>query len=271
MARPSAASPIAAIRDLFTAAERRLLETSFGTGLARASHAELESAARQSRIHRDKWRGLTARQGRATKRAGKDAAGGNARSREKAGAFGDAVARIERRLAELVASTGAMLGGKKGSPRAKARDKTIAGRAARRTAPRPEKPAIVVPAPRPIVRATAAVASGAKAAPAAPAKPVKALKSAKPAKAIKAAKPAKAKRKKSVERAVSKKAGAGVTSTLGIPGGQALRFDRAGQRQARTAALAGRFAVQGATTHRKAHLAATGKRNQARRDGRKRS
>jgi len=260
MARPSAASPIAAIRDLFTAAERRLLETSFGTGLARASHAELESAARQSRIHRDKWRGLTARQGRATKRAGKDAAGGNARSREKAGAFGDAVARIERRLAELVASTGAMLGGKKGSPRAKARDKTIAGRAARRTAPRPEKPAIVVPTPRPIVHKTAAVASGAKAAkPAAPAKPAKAVK------------PAKAKRKKSVERAVSKKAGAGVTSTFGIPAGQALRFDRAGQRQARTAALAGRFAVQGATTHRKAHLAATGKRNQARRDGRKRS
>jgi len=96
-----AASPIAPIRDLFTASERRLLETSFGTGLARATQAELESATRQARILRDKWRGLSAKQGRATKRVAGAASTANARSQEKAGAFGDAVARLERRLAEL--------------------------------------------------------------------------------------------------------------------------------------------------------------------------
>ncbi|MFM7076994.1 MAG: hypothetical protein ACKO3G_13140, partial [Planctomycetaceae bacterium] len=154
-----AASPIAPIRDLFTASERRLLETSFGTGLARATQADLESATRQARILRDKWRGLSAKQGRATKRVAGAASTANARSQEKAGAFGDAVARLERRLAELVATAGVAVGGKASNARAKARDKTIAGRAARRTTPRPEKPAVVAPVPRPIPRPVAAPAA----------------------------------------------------------------------------------------------------------------
>jgi hypothetical protein len=256
MARKSsrAASPIAPVRDLFTASERRLLETSFGTGLARASHATLETATRQARILRDKWRGLSAKQGRATKRAAGATSAANARSKEKAGAFGDAVARLERRLAELVASSGVTVGGKPSNARAKARDKTIAGRAARRTTPRPEKPAVVAPAPRPIARPVAP--------PAAPAAPRAAVAPA-PA-------PAKPKRVKTVERTISKKARVGRKAIAGIAPAQSLRLDQAGQRSAGAAAKAGRFAVQGATTHRKAHLAATGKRNQARRDGRKR-
>lgn len=251
-----AASPIAPIRDLFTASERRLLETSFGTGLARATQADLESATRQARILRDKWRGLSAKQGRATKRVAGAASTANARSQEKAGAFGDAVARLERRLAELVATAGVAVGGKASNARAKARDKTIAGRAARRTTPRPEKPAVVAPVPRPIPRPVAA--------PAAPAAPRAAAAPAR------AAAPAKPKRVKTTERTISKKARVGRKAIAGIAPAQSTRFDQAGQRSAGAAAKAGRFAVQGATTHRKAHLAATGKRSQARRDGRKR-
>lgn len=256
MARKSArpASPIAPKSDLFTAAERRLLDTSVGTGLARATHAELETATRQARILRDKWRGLSAKQGRVTKRAVGATTAANARSREKAGAFGDAVARLERRLAELVASSGITVGGKASNARAKARDKTIAGRAARRTTPRPEKPAVVAPAPRPIVRPVVP--------PVAPAAPRAAVA---PATA-----PAKPKRAKTVERTISKKARVGRKGIAGVAPAQSLRAGKAGQRTAGAAAKAGRFAVQGATTHRKAHLAATGKRNQARRDGRKR-
>lgn len=253
MARKSArpASPIAPKSDLFTASERRLLETSFGTGLARASHAELETAARQARILRDKWRGLSAKQGRATKRAAGATSAANARSREKAGAFGDAVARLERRLAEMVASSGITVGGKAANARARARDKTIAARAARRTTPRPEKPAVVAPALRPIARPVAPPPAPRVAVAPAPA-------------------PAKPKRVKTTERTISKKARVGRKGIAGVAPAQSLGIDRAGQRSAGAAAKAGRFALQGATTHRKAHLAATGKRNQARRDGRKR-
>lgn len=252
MARKSEPSPVAHIRELFTAAERALLDSSFGKALASASQAEVQAASRRARVLRDKWRDLTAAQGRRTKRAA--AAGTNARSHEKADAFQAAVERLERRLAEFVTLAGAAIAGSRGAnPKGKSRDKTIAGRAARRTTPRPEapaprrpaasKPAVVV-APVPVVVA-----------------PVAEKKAAAPRSAGGAKKSATAK---------SRKARANRAALVPQAGAQALRVDGAKQRSARTAAKAKGFATEGSKTRRTAHLIATGKRNQARRDGRKR-
>ncbi len=250
MARKTAPSPFAHIRELFTAAERALLDSSFGSALASASQSKVQSAARKARGLRDKWRDLAAAQGRKSKRA--TGAGANARSHEKADAFQAAVERFERHLADLVTQAGAAISGKRGpNPKAKARDKTIAGRAARRTAPRPEAPAPRRPAaPKaPVVVAPAPVVAAAPAAPAAPRK-------AAPAK-----KPASAK---------SRKARVNRAALAPQTGMQAFGIDGAKQRSARTAAKAKGFAMEGSKTRRSAHLIATGKRNQARRDGRKR-
>ena len=112
MARQSAPSPFAHIRDLFTAAERKILDSSFGHALARATHDQIHAASRQARILRDKWRDLSAAQGRKTKRTKGATSPANARSHEKADAFHAAVERFEKRLAELVATVGATIGGK---------------------------------------------------------------------------------------------------------------------------------------------------------------
>lgn len=251
MARQSA-SPIAHIRDLFTAAERKLLDSSFGSALAGATQSRIEAAARQARSLRDKWRDLSASQGRKTKRAGAASTRANARSHEKADAFHAAVERFERRLAELVSAVGATLGGKAKNPKAKARDKVIAGRAARRTAPRPEAPAPKRPAP-----AKAPVA-------AAPVAKVETVPAA-PAASKKAAPPAPA-----PVASISRKARVNRAALVPQAAAQPIRLDGSKQRSARTAAKAKRIAIEGAKTRRSAHVVATGKRNQARRDGRKR-
>lgn len=252
MARTSAASPIAAIRDLFTAAERRILDTSFGKSLASATHAQLEEASRQARGFRDKWRDLSARQGRATKRVAGAAKDANARSHEKAGAFHDAILRIETRISELVSAAGEALGAKRRNPRAKAKDKKIAGRAARRTAPRPQKPVATralpkPPAAKPVVAAVPAKPVAATAGPKASAKPAA------------PAKPAARSRKARIDRA----------TTASVKSARGGRLDVSGQKGAKSAANAGRIAISGAK-NRATHLAAAGKRQQARRDGRKR-
>ena len=65
MAKKSTAttSPFDHLRELFTAAERRVLDSSFGTALASATHTQIEAATKQARVLRDKWRDLTAGQG----------------------------------------------------------------------------------------------------------------------------------------------------------------------------------------------------------------
>lgn len=260
MARQSAPSPFAHIRDLFTAAERKILDSSFGSALARATHEQVQAAARQARVLRDKWRDLSASQGRKTKRAAGAASAANARSHEKADAFHGAVERFEKRLAEAVAAVGATIGGKGLNHRAKARDKKIASRATRRTTPRPEKPAAVAARPAAAPQAPKA-ASVAK--PASQAKPAVSSPAAPRAKAkpVAAAAPA---------RAISKKARVGRAALVSPTGRQAIGLDRAAQRSARSAAKAGTYALGGATKRRASHLVATTKRNQARRDGRKR-
>lgn len=263
MAKKSAAtpSPFAHLRDLFTAAEKKVLDSSFGTALANATHTQLDAATKQARLLRDKWRDLTAGQGRKTKRTAGSAAGANSRSHEKADVFHEAVERLEKRLGELAAAVGGMLPGKGTTARAKARDKKIAGRAARRTAERPVAPAVSRPIAAPVARAKVALPPaprrGAKPAPVAvPASaPAPAVAVAKP----KAAKPA---------PAISKKARVNRAAIAPAAGAQGVAIDRTKQRAAVTAAKAGRLKLKGADTRRAGHVQARGKRQQARRDGR---
>lgn len=254
MARKSSPtpSPFAHIRELFTAAERRVLDSSFGSALSSATHAGIQAASRQARTLRDKWRDLAAAQGRKTKRASTATSNVNARSHEKADAFHGAVERLEQRLAELVATVGAGVGGKGTHPKAKARDKKIAGRATRRTTAKPEAPAPAARRPTPKVAVTKSVAPAVPVRPAAPAAPAAAAPRT----------PAK--------KTISRKARVNRAALVPQAGTQGVRFDLGTQRSARTAAKAKRFEIQGSKTKRSAHLVATGKRNQARRDGRKR-
>jgi hypothetical protein len=255
------ASPFAHMLELFTAAERKLLDSSIGAALAKATHAQVDDAARKARVLRDKWRDLSAAHGRKTKRAG----GSNVvtdRSSDKAAVFHDAVERFEARLRDLVSSVGSAIP-KTTTARAKARDKTIAGRAARRTSTKPAAPEtsfapIAPPAPRTKVPVPKAPAR--KTAPSAKAGPV-----AKPAVAP-AAPPA----PKKPVATISKKARIDRSGVFGLAGTQRVGLDRSKQRSAITAAKAGRLAQKGVNTRRAAHTISRGKKNQARRDGRSR-
>ena len=256
------ASPFAHVLELFTAAERKLLDSSIGAALAEATHAQVDAAARKARVLRDKWRDLSAAHGRKTKRAG----GSNVvtdRSSDKAAVFHDAVERFEARLLDLVNSVGSAIT-KTTTARAKARDKTIAGRAARRTGTKPAAPetsfAPIAPsAPRTKVPLPKAPAR--KTAPTAKAGPV-----AKPAVAPAAPAPA----PKKPVATISKKARLDRTGVFGLAGTQRVGLDRSKQRSAITAAKAGRLAQKGVNTRRAAHTISRGKKNQARRDGRSR-
>jgi len=272
MAKKSAAttSPFAHLRDLFTAAERKVLDSSFGTALASATHTQIEAATKQARVLRDKWRDLTAGQGRKTKRAAAPVTEANSRSHEKADVFHAAVDRLENRLGELAAAVGGMLPGKGTTARAKARDKTIAGRKARRTAIKPEAPAPrVKPIPAPAPIAKVAVPKS---------RPAKVARKAKPAPASKPAAVPAAPTAVAVPpvaaprtvRTISKKTHIDRLGVSGRTGTQSVRLDQAKQRSALTAAKAGRLALKGADTRRAAHTMSRGKKNQARRDSRSR-
>ena len=265
---PSTTSPFAHLLDLFTAAERKILDSSFGTALANATHTQIDAAAKQARVLRDKWRDLTAGQGRKTKRAAAPVKAANNRSNEKADVFHAAVERLEKRLGELAAAVGGILPGKVTTARAKARDKKISGRAVRRTTERPVAPAaparkIAPPPVRTKVALPPAPRRGAKPAAAVVAAPVVApvAKPAKPAAPAKrkAAKPA---------ATISKKARVNRAALTPAAGAQGVAFDRAKQRSAVTAAKAGRLKLEGANTRRLGHTVASGKRQQAKRNGR---
>ena len=270
MAKKSTAttSPFAHLRELFTAAERKVLDSSFGTALASATHTQVEAATKQARVLRDKWRDLTAGQGRKTKRAAAPVTAANSRSQEKADVFHEAVDRLEKRLGELVAAVGGMLPGKGTTARAKARDKKLSGRATRRTSERPVAPAApartiapppvrtkvaLPPAPRRGAKPAAAVVAAPAVAPVA--KPVKPAAAAK----RKLAKPA---------ATISKKARVNRAALAPAVGAQAISLDRSKQRSALTAAKAGRLKLEGANTRRLGNTVARGKRQQAKRDGR---
>ncbi|MFN5755656.1 MAG: hypothetical protein ACK48M_02520, partial [Planctomycetia bacterium] len=111
--------------------------------------------------------------------------------------------------------------------------------------------------------------TGASAAPKAAAKPAK-----KPvAKRAVAKKPAVAAQVSAKPvKTISKKArqAAALATLAKSPAAQAIRFDGAKQRSALTAAKAGRIKLQGLGAQRVSHVAARGKRAQARRDMRSR-
>jgi len=266
---PAAASYFSHISDLFTAAERKLLDSSIGASLAKATHAQIDAAAAKARTLRDKWRDLSAAQGRVSKRGSGDRTGVPARSVEKATAFHECVERFETRLAELVGGFGGAIR-KTTTARAKARDKTIAGRKARRTAIKPEAPAPrVKPIPAPAPIAKVAVPKS---------RPAKVARKAKPAPASKPAAVPAAPTAVAVPpvaaprtvRTISKKTHIDRLGVSGRTGTQSVRLDQAKQRSALTDAKAGRLALKGADTRRAAHTMSRGKKNQARRDSRSR-
>ena len=87
---------------LLTKAEKMFLDSSIGQSLAKATHVQVQAAAKQARVLRKKWRDLHESQMRSTKRsAGAATRPTNARSLEKHNLFSDAVVRLEKRLAEL--------------------------------------------------------------------------------------------------------------------------------------------------------------------------
>lgn len=254
----AAASMLARACELFTAAEKRVFDSSLGHQLTKATHEQVLVASRQARALRDKWHALTSKQQRANKRlaaARTDVAAG--RSREKLDLFQGVVLRLERRLAELssgVSQAVASLAGRgrkpvrlKVDPGQKGRGKKIVTRAARRTAGKPVAPA------RPSVAGAIRAITAAANPPAAPA-------------------PKPAAKTTAAERTVSKKVrNAGKRAQLtALAGNQAIQFDKSKQRSATAAAKARRLAVQGLDTRRSGHAAARVRMKQARRDQRSR-
>lgn len=213
-------------KDLLTGAEKKFFDSSFGTSLAKATQAQVQSAVKQARILRNKWRDLYQEQTRSAKRGGKAGAGagaGNARTQDKHEIFAAAVERFEKRLDELKKYVTGAASAPKAAPKAA------------KAAPKPAKKSV---AKRAVAKKPA----------------VAAQVSAKPVKAI------------------SKKArqASALDSLAKSPATQAIRFDGAKQRSALTAAKAGRIKLQGLGAQRVSHIAARGKRAQARRDMRSR-
>jgi hypothetical protein len=206
-------------KDLLTGAEKKFFDSSFGSSLAKATQAQVQSAVKQARILRNKWRDLYQEQTRSSKRGGKASAGagaGNARTQHKHELFAGAVERFEKRLSDL-------------------KEYVAEAVSAPKAAAQPAKKAI----------AKRAVAKKAVATPKVSPQPVKAIS----------------------KKARQAKARAALATS---PATQAIRFDGAKQRSALTAAKAGRIKLQGLGTQRVSHIAARGKRAQARRDMRSR-
>lgn len=239
------------IRELFTSAERTVLESTAGRSLVDASRKQLDAMLAQARAFRDKWRDLHATQSRAAKRKGTTTA--NARSREKSDMFTAAIERIQGRLAEFGLAPGA------GRPAKKSLTKA-ARRAGHRTTRAGVKDALATTAaeinrgrgpkvaPRAARKTAAAVTGGATAAPIRPGAP--------------AVKPVK--RTQSKKRRPAKTA----ATVLAKGGGQPLRFDVTKQRSAKASATAARLKLDGKLTRRGGHVLAAGKRRQAARDRR---
>jgi len=243
------------VRSLLTAAEQKVLSSSMGAAIAKASREQVQAAMSRARTLRDKWRDLHADQTRGTKRSPKAAAGANRRTKEKHEVFDGAVKRLEARLAELaggvraaVTKQAARLGAaskptkaarkvaNRGS-RASLRSELKAAVSGMNRKPKAKVAKVAAPVAKPLA---AAVATSAPAA-------------TKPTPPNRAGK----KQKRPVAPAA-------------VAAQRPLKFDVAGQRSARSAATAARLKVEGAKTRRGSHLKASGKRSQARRDGRTR-
>jgi len=239
------------IRDLFTAAERAVLEATAGSTLLAASRKQLDQTLARARDLRDKWRSLHAGQARKSKRSTVSATAANTRSREKADVFAAAIERVQARLAEF------------GLAAAPAKPKAVtkaARQAGHRTARSGVKSQLAATAAN--LNRGRSTRPAAKSAP----RPAPAVAAAPPAVTVAAAKPKPGKPKAGKKRRPAARAAA----TLAKGGGQPLRFDIAQQRSAKASATAARLKLDGQVTRRGGHVLAAGKRRQAARDRRSR-
>jgi len=261
------------IQAILTAAEKKVLDGTLGQSLAAATRPQLEAIRKQARSLRDKWQDLFKRQSIDTKRKPAPADQANARSREKSDLFGDAVKRIEARLAELAEGvTAAVGGGTKGGRTAAARAATKPARQAGHRATRAtirealsETVAAINEAARKLVgEATDQKPSKVKPAGASAKTKATATTEAPPA-------PSPVRPKRVVPKTVaSKKARqAGKRKALTATAtGQAIAFDVKKQRTAKARATVARLKMDGEATRRKGFVLSNTKRNQARRDSR---
>lgn len=260
--RPSGSSSSAVslnrLRSLCTAAEQKLLDISESSGLAKAAHTEVQSLLSRARQARDKWRALVGGQTRAAKRSPRAVAEANARSHAKAQLFDGAVKRFEARLATL-SSAMADVARSAVKPVAalvkKPKHSRVAGHRKARAGLRAEMAGKVATMNLAGAKAVAKpVVSKPVVMKPAVMKPAAAVATPVVVKAVAAPKAASKKRKQPPAKAAA---------------AQAIRFDAAKQRSARTAAKNSRLKMEGLATRRASHTIAAGKRSQARRDKRR--
>jgi hypothetical protein len=79
----TAPSALDQVRALLTSAEQKVLASSMGATIAKATREQVEAAMKRARGLRDKWRDLHATQARSTKRTPKAARGGRASVRSE--------------------------------------------------------------------------------------------------------------------------------------------------------------------------------------------
>ncbi len=269
--------------------ERKILDSTLGRALAQASQQQLRNTMVRTRTLRDKWRDLFNRQTLATKRARGPQEAANTRSLDKTELFAAAMNRVEARLTELAGSVAKAMHGKtsvdqptkaartaqhratRASMRGSLAEMTVARNAkARRPAAKKASPATKKASPA-TKKASAATKKSSNATKKASAAARKAG-----AKALAAASSADRQtttattqgRRKAPTTTISKKARqAGTRKKLAAVEG-AVGFDKKKQRSAKTSAMSTRIKIDGLTTRRLGSLIATGKRKQARRDGR---
>lgn len=280
----TATRPIGNAKSLLTAAEKKVLDSTIGEPLAAASQEQLEALRKHARTLRDKWRDLFSRQTIATKRTPvRNNTAANNRSREKSDLFGDAITRVEARLAELSTATSTTIGGTKRGTKSKrtsaARTVTKptrqAGHRATRATIRGEL-SEAVSKMNEAAQTLAGKASGKK-------KPTRVKAKASTAPSKRGAKPeatpateavvvkAVPRGKKASRKPVkSKKARqAGKLRALAAEGtGQPLSFDAKKQRTVSARLKSARIKLDGQLTRRKGFVMTSGKRKQARRDSR---
>ena len=243
------------LRSLCTAAERKLLELSESTGLSKAAHAEVHALMTRARSARDKWRAMVGQQTRVVKRSPKAVAEANARSHAKAELFDGAVKRFEVHLKTAASAV---------TSAAQSAVKSLTGRTktpkrARVTGHRASRAGVRKELSRQLAALNPVVAKPA----AAKAKPV----ASKPAVAAAAQAVVKATTtSKTASKTTSSKKRKLAPAKAAV---QAVRFDVAKQRSARTAAKNSRLKMEGLATRRASHTIASGKRSQARRDKRR--
>ena len=246
------------LRSLCTAAERKLLEMSESTGISKAAHAEVHALMTRARSARDKWRAMVGQQTRVVKRSPKAVAEANARSHAKAELFDGAVKRFE---AHLKAAASAVTSAAQSAVNSLT-GRTKTPKRARVTGHRASRAGVRKELSRQLAALNPVVAKPATA----KAKPV----ASKPAVAAAAQAVVKATTtSKTASKTTSKKQSKKQKLAPAKAAVQAVRFDVAKQRSARTAAKNSRLKMEGLATRRASHTIASGKRSQARRDKRR--